>query len=113
MMMMIIMIMMLRYDTLLWCTPCCVIFSHLLYIRVLIYAPPPQLLADSWTSGGKEDSSIRRVPKHRPLQCVQRPGEVVYLPPRWVHATLNVGDAVAAGGQEVLEPSDRYMKVTQ
>ena len=29
--------------------------------------------------------------------CVQRPGEVLYLPDRWWHATLNVGDTVSMG----------------
>ena len=29
--------------------------------------------------------------------CAQRPGEVLYLPPRWWHATMNVGDTVSVG----------------
>jgi len=35
----------------------------------------------------------------RPLECVQRPGEVLYLPRNWKHLTLNVGEALGVGGQ--------------
>jgi hypothetical protein len=28
----------------------------------------------------------------RPLECVQRPGDVVYVPSGWYHATVNIGD---------------------
>lgn len=44
----------------------------------------------------------------RVLQCVQRPGDVVYVPEGWHHATLNYGDTLAvarqarlAGGEEL------------
>ena len=33
------------------------------------------------------------------LECMQRPGEVVFVPPLWWHATSNVGDTVAVGAQ--------------
>lgn len=33
------------------------------------------------------------------LECVQQPGEVVYVPPLWWHATSNMGDTVAVGAQ--------------
>ena len=35
----------------------------------------------------------------RPIQCTQRPGEVLYFPSLWEHATINVGDAVGFGLQ--------------
>jgi hypothetical protein len=34
------------------------------------------------------------------LRCVQRPGEVLYLPAAWAHLTWNIGSAVAVGAQE-------------
>jgi histone arginine demethylase JMJD6 len=30
----------------------------------------------------------------RPLECVQEPGDVVYLPDGWLHATVSVGPTV-------------------
>lgn len=35
---------------------------------------------------------------------MQRPGEVVFIPRWWHHATINIGDAVAFGGQT--KPND-------
>mmetsp|Transcript_132799 Transcript_132799/g.424896 ORF Transcript_132799/g.424896 Transcript_132799/m.424896 type:complete len:539 (+) Transcript_132799:161-1777(+) len=32
-------------------------------------------------------------------QCLQRPGEVMFVPRRWYHATMNVGIALGFGGQ--------------
>lgn len=34
-----------------------------------------------------------------PLECVQKPGEVLYLPSGWKHLTVNVGEAIGVGGQ--------------
>eukprot|EP00117_Sycon_ciliatum_P001087 scpid67535/ scgid6900/ JmjC domain-containing protein 8; Jumonji domain-containing protein 8 len=36
-----------------------------------------------------------------PMECVQRPGEVLYLPESFYHGTLNIGDTVAIGVQSV------------
>lgn len=30
----------------------------------------------------------------KPVECVLRPGEIIYLPSHWWHATLNIGDTV-------------------
>ena len=38
---------------------------------------------------------------HRPLECVQRPGDVVFVPKDWFHATANVGDTVAVAQQPI------------
>jgi hypothetical protein len=38
-------------------------------------------------------------PDERPLTCIQQPGEVVYLPSIWAHATVNIDDVVAIGTQ--------------
>ena len=32
--------------------------------------------------------------RERPLECVQEPGDVVYLPDGWLHATVSVGPTV-------------------
>ncbi len=44
---------------------------------------------------------------YRPLECLQRPGEVVAMPDRWAHMTVNVGETVAIGGQELLTEKNR------
>jgi len=33
-------------------------------------------------------------PEDRPLECVIEPGEVLYFPDKWYHATLNLNDTV-------------------
>jgi len=38
----------------------------------------------------------------RPLMCLQRPGELLYVPSAWAHLTVNVGDAVAIGVNSML-----------
>merc|ERR1712023_560085 len=35
------------------------------------------------------------------MHCMQKPGEVMFVPRRWHHATLNVGTALGLGGQVV------------
>ena len=35
----------------------------------------------------------------KPLQCVQQPGEVVYLPAGWAHLTVNLDETIGAGAQ--------------
>ena len=32
--------------------------------------------------------------QQRPLECVQEPGDVVYLPDGWLHATVSLGPTV-------------------
>jgi len=43
----------------------------------------------------------------RPLECVQRAGQVLYLPNGWVHQTHNMGQTVAVGGQASWAASER------
>jgi len=38
-----------------------------------------------------------------PMECVQRAGEVIYLPAGWKHLTVNVGEAIGVGSQVKLE----------
>jgi tetratricopeptide (TPR) repeat protein len=35
----------------------------------------------------------------RPRSCTVRPGELIYVPESWYHATLNIGEAVGVAGQ--------------
>lgn len=44
---------------------------------------------------------------YRPLECRQYPGDVLFLPSRWSHMTLNLGETIAIGGQETLLDDDR------
>ena len=34
-------------------------------------------------------------PEQQPLECVQEPGDVVYLPDGWLHATVSLGPTIA------------------
>lgn len=61
----------------------------------------PQLRA---AAGPLDDDSD---PGYRPLECVQEPGDLVYIPNRWSHLTINLGETIAIGGQESLSDQDR------
>lgn len=57
----------------------------------------PDPLADfnAWLGG-----VLPTLPESRkPIGCLQSVGEVVYMPPGWVHATMNVGETVGVGVQ--------------
>ena len=45
-------------------------------------------------------------PEERPLDCVQQPGELLYLPGGWPHLTLNDGEVIGAGAQAELSSDD-------
>jgi hypothetical protein len=36
---------------------------------------------------------------YRPLECVQRAGDIMFVPAGWTHGTMNIGDTVGIGGQ--------------
>ena len=38
-----------------------------------------------------------------PIHCVQRPGEAVFVPDGWPHATINVDDAVGMAWQQYVK----------
>lgn len=42
--------------------------------------------------------------------CLQRAGDVVYLPAGWKHATLNVGETLAIGEQRAYAARERYQQ---
>ena len=50
---------------------------------------------------------------HRPLTCLQRAGDALYLPAGWKHATLNVGETVAAGEQAGYAAAERFATSTR
>ena len=65
----------------------------------------PRVLANARRQKGRGQLA----PGHQaPLECVQGPGQVVYLPSGWKHLTLNIGEAIGVGGQAGLDPRDRY-----
>jgi len=36
-----------------------------------------------------------------PMECVQYPGETLYIPEDWLHATINIGETLAVAGQSL------------
>ena len=42
--------------------------------------------------------------------CLQAPGDVLYVPRGWTHATLNVGEALAVGEQAQWPAADRLRR---
>ena len=44
----------------------------------------------------------------QPVECVQGPGQVIYLPSGWKHLTLNIGEAIGVGGQAGQDTRTRY-----
>jgi ribosomal protein L16 Arg81 hydroxylase len=47
----------------------------------------------------------------RPYQCVQQPGEVVYLPAGWAHLTVNLDETIGAGAQSNMRADDVNEKI--
>lgn len=64
-----------------------------IYPLMASYPKPP-------LSGSSATAAPANTTGYRPLECVQMPGEVFYLPAKWSHTTLNIGEAIALGGQE-------------
>ena len=60
------------------------------------------------TSTSTTSSGGAAVPGYRPLECMQRPGDLLYLPASWSHLTLNIGEAIGIGGQTALPADKRY-----
>lgn len=44
---------------------------------------------------------------YRPFTCQQNAGDVIFVPSQWLHMTLNVGQCIAVGGQELLQDLER------
>lgn len=43
----------------------------------------------------------------RPFTCLQNAGDILFVPAQWQHMTLNVGETIAVGGQELLQDEER------
>ncbi len=48
-----------------------------------------------------------RMEGHRPLECVQQAGDILFIPSMWSHLTINIGETIAIGGQEALQNEER------
>lgn len=48
---------------------------------------------------------------YRPLECVQKAGELVYLPALWSHLTMNIGETLGVGAQSFMD-KDRFWMMT-
>eukprot|EP01038_Epipyxis_sp_PR26KG_P012367 gene12367-16590_t len=46
--------------------------------------------------------------EYRPLEILQMPGDVLYLPDGWHHMTINIGETIAIGGQSSFPARSRY-----
>ena len=62
------------------------------------YPMPP---VQPWTSHSTSTSM------HRPLTCLQYAGDIMFIPTQWLHMTLNVGETIAVGAQELLGNEER------
>eukprot|EP01031_Cornospumella_fuschlensis_P024303 gene24303-29383_t len=55
-------------------------------------------------SAGSSDGYVG----YRPLECMQHPGDILYLPPMWSHMTMNIGETIGIGGQQYLSEQERF-----
>jgi histone arginine demethylase JMJD6 len=69
----------------------------------------------TWNSGGKDGSSLRK-----PMECMQQPGDILYVPTGWYHANMNCGQTVSVASvvdvdtiDETASPkgAEAYMKM--
>ena len=68
-------------------------------------APFPKVSAD-----GSYTKSVPQSQRHRgykPLECLQHPGEIVYIPAGWLQSHVNVGETVGVGHERILHATDR------
>ena len=81
--------------------------------------PPHELPARAHATLGvatmrawREKRLLEELPAaERPMACTQRPGELLWLPPAWHHATINVGYTIAVGAQSNLFFNDSLKTV--
>ncbi|XP_019362942.1 PREDICTED: jmjC domain-containing protein 8 [Gavialis gangeticus] len=73
-------------------------FSEVIFGRKrwFLYPPEhtPEFHPNRTTLSWLLDTYPRLPPEARPLECTIRPGEVLYFPARWWHATLNLDTSV-------------------
>jgi hypothetical protein len=72
--------------------------------RWLLYPPnkmPPHtypvnaVSIGSWIKTTMQDAEQNQ----QPMSCVVQPGELIYVPENWYHATLNIGESIGVAGQ--------------
>ncbi|NWX95471.1 JMJD8 protein, partial [Nothoprocta ornata] len=73
-------------------------YSEVIYGRKrwFLYPPDkaPHFHPNETTLAWLRDTYPSLLPEERPLECTIRPGEVLYFPDRWWHATLNLDTSV-------------------
>jgi len=71
--------------------------------------PPAAMQASSTAAREWAVHDLHMLPSDaEPLQCLQRPGDVMFVPEHWSHAVLNLEDTVAVS--TVLTPSLHHLK---
>ena len=73
--------------------------------RWLLYHPDTMPPFHYPTHGMSVETWLRKVfpalpAERRPLSCTVQPGELIYVPETWYHATMNMGESVGAAGQD-------------
>jgi hypothetical protein len=76
------------------------------YPRLQPYPKPPFAAAANDTNS---TAPAEAEGGFRPLECRQLAGDVLFLPSRWTHMTINIGETIAIGGQEALYDDARYV----
>ena len=59
---------------------------------------PPSLTMRAWYGRLYHNLTVEQHLEYH--QCVQRPGEMMYVPDTWWHGTLNIGEVMAVGWQK-------------
>ena len=54
---------------------------------------------DIFMTDNEELNAAHNTLLYKPIECIQKEGQLLYLPEFWFHAVLNLGDVVAAGIQ--------------
>jgi len=61
----------------------------------------------------KVDNSTDYTKGFKPMECIQQPGDILYLPAGWSHLTMNIGEAIGIGGQTALSAERRLELATE
>ena len=88
-----------------WFTAAYRLYGELDTLQDVPKAPFPKV-----AQGGKRAKSVPQSQKHkgyRPLECLQHPGEIMYIPAGWLQSHVNVGETVAVGHERILHAGDR------
>eukprot|EP01039_Chlorochromonas_danica_P001562 gene1562-1707_t len=78
------------------------------YAKVLAWTNEKPPLANSEVLPSLEEAEEAAYKGFRPLECMQHPGDVLFLPSMWSHMTMNIGETIAIGGQQYLGEGERF-----